>query len=273
MDISALLLQGQELIATFGVRIIAAIAIFVAGRWVAKRLANFARTLMDKADVDPMLRRFVGNLIYVVLLTFVVLAAINEVGVQTTSFIAVIGAAGLAIGLSLQGSLSNFASGVLIIMFRPYKVGDYIEAGGTAGTVQEVQIFTTVLNSPDNKTIIVPNTQIMSSTITNYSTKPQRRVDLIASVGYNDDLNKVKQVLTDILTKDERVLKDPAPTIAIMELADSSINFVVRPWVKTDDYWPFYFDIYERIKKRFDEEGISIPFPQRDVHVYEHKGG
>jgi small conductance mechanosensitive channel len=273
METSELLQQAQELVTAFGVKVIAAIAILVIGRWIAKALASFVRKLMNKAKVDAMLRRFVGNVVYVALLTFVVLAAINQLGIQTTSFIAVIGAAGLAIGLALQGSLSNFASGMLIIIFRPYKVGDYIEAGGTAGTVEEVQIFTTVLRSPDNKTIIVPNAQIMGGTITNYSAKPQRRVDLVASVGYNDNLDKVKQVLIDILAKDERVLKDPAPTIAIMELADSSINFVVRPWVNASDYWPLYFDLNERIKKRFDEEGISIPFPQRDVHVYEHKSG
>ncbi len=271
MEISELLRQGQELITTFGVKMIAAIAILVVGRWVAKALTNVVRRVMDRTEVGEMLSRFVGNLIYVALLAFVVLAAINQLGVQTTSFIAVIGAAGLAIGLALQGSLSNFASGILIITLRPYKVGDYIEAGGTAGTVEEVQIFQTVLKSPGNQVIIVPNTQIMSGAITNYSTKPQRRVNLTASVGYNDDLDKVKQVLTDILAKDERVLEEPAPTIAIMELADSSINFVVRPWVKSADYWPLYFDLNERIKKRFDEEVISIPFPQRDVHVYEHK--
>ena len=210
MEISEFLRQGQELITTFGVKIIAAIAILVVGRWVAKALTNVVRRVMDRTEVGEMLSRFVGNLIYVALLAFVVLAAINQLGVQTTSFIAVIGAAGLAIGLALQGSLSNFASGILIITLRPYKVGDYIEAGGTAGTVEEVQIFQTVLKSPGNQVIIVPNTQIMSGTITNYSTKPQRRVNLSASVGYNDDLDKVKQVLTDILAKDERVLEEPS---------------------------------------------------------------
>ncbi len=271
METSELLRQGQELVTTFGVKIIAAIAILVVGRWVAKALTNVVRRVMDRTDVGEMLSRFVGKLIYVALLAFVVLAAINQLGIQTTSFIAVIGAAGLAIGLALQGSLSNFASRILIIMLRPHKVADSIEAGGTAGTVEEVQIFQTVLKSPDNRAIFVPNTQIMSGTITNYSRKSERRVNLTASVGYNDDLDKVKQVLTDILAKDDRVLEEPAPTIAIMELADSSINFVVRPWVKSADYWPLYFDLNERIKKRFDEEGISIPFPQRDVHVYEHK--
>ena len=167
--------------------------------------------------------------------------------------------------------MSNFASGVLIIIFRPYKIDDYVEAGGTAGTVEAVHVFTTIFRSPANKTVIVPNSQIMDGTITNYSTKSQRRVDFGVGVGYEDDLDKVKSVLTDILDSDDRVLKDPPPTIAIMELADSSINFVVRPWVNAGDYWPLYFDLNERVKKRFDEEGINIPFPQRDVHVYQHK--
>lgn len=271
METSELLRQGQELVTTFGIKLIAAIAILVIGQWIAKGLSSSLRRWLAKADVDETLRKFIVRLVYVVLLVFVVLAAINQLGIQTTSFIAVIGAAGLAIGLALQGSLSNFASGVLIIIFRPYKIGDYIEAGGTAGTVEAVQIFTTVLKSPDNKTVIIPNSQIMNGTITNYSTKAQRRVDLVAGVGYDDDLDKAKRVLTDILDNDKRVLKDPAPTIAVSELADSSVNFVVRPWVNADDYWPLYFDLNERIKKRFDEEGISIPFPQRDVHVYEHK--
>jgi small conductance mechanosensitive channel len=205
------------------------------------------------------------------LLTFVVLAAINQIGVQTTSFIAIIGAAGLAIGLALQGSLANLAAGVLIILFRPYKVGDYIEGGGVAGTVEEVQIFTTILKTPDNKTIIVPNGQIMGGTITNFSAMAERRIDLVVGVGYDADLDKTRQVLTDLLSADQRILEEPATLIGVVELADSSVNLVVRPWVKTADYWSVYFDLNERIKKRFDVEGITIPFPQRDVHVYEHK--
>jgi small conductance mechanosensitive channel len=271
MDTNELLHKGQDLMATFGLKLAAAIAILVVGRWVAKAITKLARRAMEKTKLDTMLARFVGNLIYVALMTFVVLAAINQLGVQTTSFIAVIGAAGLAIGLALQGSLANFAAGVLIIVFRPYKVGDYIEGGGVAGTVEEVQIFTTVLKTPDNKTIIVPNGQIMGGTITNYSARPERRVDLVVGVGYDADLDKTRQVLTDVLSQDQRVLQEPAPLIGVVELADSSVNFVVRPWVKNADYWPVYFDLNERIKKRFDAEDITIPFPQRDVHIYEHK--
>lgn len=270
MDASNLLKNAQDLGAAFGLKIVAAIAIFIIGKWIAKGLTGLTRRGMEKAKVDAMLAKFIGNLVYVALLTFVALAAINQLGVQTTSFIAVIGAAGLAIGLALQGSLANLAAGVLIILFRPYKVGDYIEGGGVAGTVEEVQIFTTILKTPDNKMIIVPNGQIMGGTITNYSARAERRIDLVVGVGYDADLDKTRQVLMDILTADQRILGEPAPVIGVVELADSSVNFVVRPWVKTADYWSVYFDLNERIKKRFDAENITIPFPQRDVHIYEH---
>jgi small conductance mechanosensitive channel len=252
-------------------KVVAAIAVFVIGRWIAKGLTSLTRRAMERGKADAMLVSFIGNLLYAALLTFVALAAINQLGVQTTSFIAVIGAAGLAVGLALQGSLANFAAGVLIIIFRPYKVGDYIEGGGVAGTVEEVQIFTTVLKTPDNKLIIVPNGQIMAGTITNYSARAERRIDLVVGVGYDADLDKTRQVLTDVLNEEQRILPEPAPVIGVVELAESSVNFVVRPWVKTADYWPVYFDLNESIKNRFDAEGISIPFPQRDVHLYEHK--
>jgi len=270
MEISALLEQGRELITSFGFDALAAIVIFVVGRWVAKALAGLARKLMTRADVDVMLVRFVSSLVYFALLAFVVIAAVGRLGVQTASFVAVIGAAGLAIGLALQGSLANFASGVLLIIFRPYKVGDFVEAGGVSGTVEGVQVFSTIFKTGDNKRVIVPNAEITAGVITNYSANDTRRVDLVAGVGYDDDLDKVKQVLDDILSKDARILADPAPTIAVHELADSSVNLVVRPWVNTADYWDVYFDLTEQIKKRFDGEGISIPFPQRDVHVYQH---
>ena len=203
--------------------------------------------------------------------TAVVITAINQLGIQTTSLLAILGAAGLAIGLALQGSLSNFAAGVMIVGFRPYRVGDVIEAAGVAGKVEEVQIFTTVLLTADNKTIIIPNSQVMAGEITNYSAQPTRRVDLVAGCGYGDDLDKVRDVLRDIVSADDRVLSDPAPTIAVSELADNSVNFVVRPWVQRDDYWNVYFDLTEQIKKRFDAEGISIPYPQQDVHLFKHE--
>jgi small conductance mechanosensitive channel len=200
-------------------------------------------------------------------MAFVIMAALEKLGVETTSFAAIIAAAGLAIGLSLQGTLGNFASGIMLIMFRPFKVGDFVEAGGVAGVVEEIQIFSTKMKSGDNKEIIVPNGQIVGSTITNYSAKETRRIDLVIGVGYDDDLKKVRSVLEDILGKEARVLPDPAPTIGLLELGDSSVNFAVRPWVKTGDYWPTLFDLQEAIKIRFDHEGISIPYPQRDVHL------
>jgi small conductance mechanosensitive channel len=261
----------QELISVFGLRVVAAVAIFIVGRWVAKLLRNVTKKLMTKSSVDPMLVNFVGHLTYVLLLTFVILAALGKLGVQTTSFIAVVGAAGLAIGLALQGSLANFAAGVLMIIFKPFKVGDYIEGAGVTGTVEEIQIFTTQLKSPDNKTIIIPNAKLTADNITNFSANPVRRVDFVFGVGYTDDIDRVKKVISDVLNEDNRILSDPPVTVGVLELADSSVNFAVRPWVNSSDYWGVFFDINEKMKKRFDAEGISIPFPQRDMHVYEHK--
>jgi small conductance mechanosensitive channel len=271
MDFSNILPRLQELLAFYGLQIVAAIVIFIVGRWIAKALKNVVKRMMAKGNVDEILISFVGNLTYIALLAFVIIAALNQLGIQTTSFIAIIGAAGLAIGLALQGSLANFAAGVLMIIFRPFQVGEYIEGAGVAGSVEKVQIFTTQLKTPDNKTIIIPNAKIMGDNITNYSAKDTRRVDMVIGVGYGDDLKKVREILEDILAKDDRILEDPAPTIGVLELGDNSVNFAVRPWVKRDDYWGTYFDVTETVKRRFDEEGISIPYPQRDVHLYEYK--
>ncbi len=260
-----------ELLTTIAVRAITAVVIFIIGKWIAKLLTNVAKKAMARADIEDTLEHFLGNMLYYTLMAAVIIATINQLGVQTTSLLAVVGAAGLAVGLALQGSLSNFASGVMIVAFRPYGVGDFIAAGGITGTVEEVQIFTTILKTPDNKKIIVPNSQIMAGDITNFSANPTRRIDLVAGCGYDDDLDKVRKVLEGIIADDKRILADPAPTIAVSELADSSVNFVVRPWVNAADYWGVHFDVTEQIKKRFDAEGISIPYPQRDVHVYEHK--
>ena len=251
-----------------GINLVTAIVIFFIGKWVVALAIRGLMKAMQRGDIDTTLRSFIANLARMLLMLFVVIAAINALGVQTASLIALIGAAGLAVGLALQGSLSNFAAGVLIVLFRPYKVGDWIEGGGVAGSVEEVQILTTVLKTGDNKRVIIPNSQIMGSTITNYSANATRRVDLVVGVSYSDDLDKVRKELEGLVAADDRILAEPPVTIAVSELADSSVNFVVRPWVKTADYWGVYFALTEAVKKRFDEVGISIPFPQRDVYIH-----
>ena len=260
-------LDGSTLV-SFGKNIVIALLIFYVGKFVISLVVRALRKVMRKQEVDKTLETFVCNLVRVALMVVVVIAAIGALGIQTTSFIAIFGAAGLAVGLALQGSLSNFAAGVLIVLFRPYRVGDFIEAAGIAGAVEQVQILTTVLRTGDNKRIIVPNGQIMDSIITNYSANDTRRVDMVVGVSYSDDLDKVRATLQELIAAEERILDDPAPTIAVSELADSSVNFVVRPWVKTPDYWGVMFDLTEAIKKRFDQEGISFPFPQQDVHIH-----
>ncbi|MEJ2154812.1 MAG: mechanosensitive ion channel [Desulfobacteraceae bacterium] len=268
---SAILDKVWELVTIYGIKVVAAIVILVVGRWIAKALRNLIRRMMRKGDVDQTVRRFVANIAYIVLMVFVVLAALSQLGIQTTSFIAILGAAGLAVGLALQGSLANFAAGFLMIIFRPIRVGDFIEGAGTAGTVEEISIFTTTLVTPDNKTVIIPNGALTSDNIVNWTLKGTRRVDMVMGIGYEDDIDKAKQIMKDVMAEDERILKDPTPQIAVLELADSSVNFVVRPWAKASDYWGVYMTTTEKIKKAFDANGISIPYPQRDVHVYEHK--
>jgi small conductance mechanosensitive channel len=251
------------------ISLVSALIIFIAGWWTAKFLRDLLVKLMETRKVDAMLVSFTGNLIYLVLIAFVVIAALNKLGVQTTSIIAILGAAGLAIGLSLQNSLSNFAAGIMIILFRPFKVGDFVEAAGISGFVDGIQMFFTQLKTPDNKTITVPNSSITSSIITNYSAMDKRRVDLVFGISYNDDIRKAKAILQDILDKEERILGDPEPIIAVSGLADSSVNIIMRPWVNTDDYWKVYWDLTEIVKIRFDEEDITIPFPQRDVYLHQ----
>ena len=258
-----------DLIENYALPFVWAVIIYIVGRIAAQVFSGVVAKMMSKAKVDETLVKFCRSLTYIAIMVFVIMAALEKIGVKTTSFAAIIAAAGLAIGLSLQGTLGNFAAGVMLMLFRPFKVGDYIEGGGTAGIVEEIHIFNTMLKSGDNKQIIVPNGQIIASTITNYSAKETRRIDLVIGVGYDDDLKKVRSVLENILAKEERVLDDPAPTIGLLELGDSSINFAVRPWVKTGDYWPTLFALQETIKLSFDEQGISIPFPQRDVHIYQ----
>ncbi len=252
----------------FGMNALIALVIFFVGRIIARLVTKGLHNVMQSQEVDKILETFVCNLAYWALMIFVIIATINQIGVQTTSLIAIMGAAGLAIGLALQGSLANFAAGVLIVMFRPYRVGDFVEAAGIAGVVLQVQILTTILKTGDNKQIIVPNGQIMNSIITNFSAHDTRRVEMTVGVSYDDDLDKVRSTIQDLVNADERILKDPECLIAVSELADSSVNFTVRPWVNTADYSGVKFDLTEAIKKRFDKEGISFPFPQQDVHIY-----
>ena len=260
--------QIQELLTVYGLKVIAALAIFVIGRIIAKMVKSGIAKTMTKSKSDPILISFTTNMIYAGLLAFIIIAALGQLGIQTTSFIAILGAAGLAVGLALQGSLSNFAAGVLMIIFRPFKQGDFIEGAGVAGVVEEVHIFNTVMRTGDNKTVIIPNGGLMNGNIINYSTKPTRRIDLVIGIGYDDDIKKAKAVLEELMQNEERILKDPAPTLGLLELADSSVNFAVRPWVKSADYWGVHFDLLEAIKLRFDADGISIPYPQQDVHIH-----
>lgn len=268
IDTQVLIERGQELALTFAPRIAAAIVILVIGRWVARIVSRVVRGAVDKVGGDPILVNFLGNLVYMALLVVVVVASLGQVGVQTTSFIAMLGAAGLAIGLALQGSLSNFAAGVLIVILRPYRVGDFIEAAGVSGTVYEVQIFSTILTTPDNKRVIIPNGQIGSSIITNFSANETRRIDLTFSAGYDDNVGKVKEVLTEIVDAHDKILEVPEPKIVVSELADSSVNYGVFVWVRRSDVLSTKFDLLESVKRRFDEEGISIPYPQIDSHVH-----
>lgn len=263
-----LLVMLQTTGVEFVKNLVVALIIFYVGRWVVGLIVRAIASVMRKSNMDKTLETFICNLVRMALVVFVVIAAVNQLGVQTTSMIAVLGAAGLAVGLALQGSLSNFASGVLIVLFRPYKAGDFIEGAGVAGSVEEVQILTTVLKTGDNKRVIVPNSQIMGSIITNYSSNDQRRIDLVVGVSYDDDLDKVRDEFIALVAAEDRILDDPACLIAVSELADSSVNFVVRPWVKTADYSAVKFSLTEAIKKRFDEVGISFPFPQQDVHLH-----
>ncbi len=259
----------KELAILYGLQILAALAIFIIGRWIAKGLRSVFRRLLQRAEVEPTISSFVSNFAYYGLLVFVILAALSRLGIQTASIIAVIGAAGLAVGLALQGSLANFAAGLLIILFRPFQVGHYVEAAGVSGTVEEINIFTTHLKTPDNKAVIVPNSKITSDNIVNYSAKETRRVDLVFGVGYEDDVAKVREILQQVIEADDRIFKDPEPFIVVNELGASSVDFAVKVWTNTDDYWSVYFDLKEKVKLAFDDNGITIPFPQRDVHVYQ----
>ncbi len=271
--VSAWVAAGQQFAIDYAPSLLGAILVFVFGRIVVRMLANMLKKVMRKGDTDPMVASFLANLLYGVGVTVVIISALGILGVETTSAVAVLGAAGLAIGFALQGSLGNFASGVMILIFKPFKIGDFVEAGGTMGVIQDIAIFATVMKTGDNKKVILPNSSITEGTITNYSAHDTRRIDLIMGISYDDDMGKAKALFADVLAKDQAVLAEPAPTIGVVELAESSVNFVVRPWVKTGDYWPTYYRLTEEIKRRCDAEGISIPFPQRDVHLHNAPAG
>jgi len=258
----------RKLAMNYGMDIVGAIAILILGRIAAGMVRKAARKILQRTGTDPAITSFVGTLVYFLILVFAVVAALSRFGVETASFIAIIGAAAFAIGFALQGSLSNFAAGVLLLIFRPIKIGDYVEAGGVAGTVKEIMLFSTILATPDNVKIYVPNSKIGSDVIKNYAGYDTRRIDLVVGIGYDSPIDRAYEIMKSIVSADSRILSDPECQIAVAELADSSVNFVLRPWVKKEDYWSVRFDVTEKIKKEFDASGISIPFPQTDVHLY-----
>lgn len=253
----------------YALPVVFAIVILIVGRWLAKFVKGIFCKILTARKVEAVVVSFAGNILYFLLMAVVIIAALEELGFDTTSAVAIFGACTLAIGFALQSSLSNLAAGVMIIIFKPFRIGDFVEAGGITGIVQELSIFETQLKTPDNKKIVIPNGQVTGGPITNYSAHDTRRMDLVVGVSYEDDLRKVKQVLSEVLESDPGVLKDPEHTVGVLEMADSSVNFAVRPWVKTAEYWDVFFRLNMAIKLRLDEEGISIPFPQQDVYMHQ----
>lgn len=258
----------QMMFIPWAIRIATAIAIWIVGKWIARKLMRLSCKFMEKAQLDEMLIKFAGNIIYTVLLIVVGIAALDQLGIKTTSLLAIFGAASLAVGLALKDSLANFSSGVLLIFFRPFKVGDFIEAAGIMGTVDEIRIFSTILHTSDNRQVTIPNGQIYGGTIINFSAKSTRRIDLVIGISYEDNIRKAKEIIETIVKNDDRILKDPAPYIGVAELADSSINIDLRPWVNRSDYLAVKSSLLENIKTSFDENGISIPYPQQDIHLH-----
>jgi small conductance mechanosensitive channel len=256
-----------DLVMFYGPKLVGAILVLVIGLWVIKLIQKAVRKTFDKREVDISLRGFLNSMIGILLKIMLIISVVGMLGVQMTSFIAILGAAGLAVGMALSGTLQNFAGGVMILIFKPFKVGDFIDAQGHMGSVKEIQIFNTILKTPDNKTIIIPNGGLSNSSMTNFSTEPQRRVDFVFGIAYGDDVDKARKVLSKLINDDDRILKDPEPFIVVSELADSSVNLVVRVWADAANYWGIYFDLHEKVYKTFSKEGLNIPFPQMDVHV------
>ena len=267
MELDKIFEQLMSFGTNYGLKIIGALLILIVGRIAAGVSRKVVRGVLEKAKTDPAITSFAGSLVYILVITFAVLAALAKFGIQTASFVAILGAAGFAVGFALQGSLANFAAGVLVLVFRPFRVGDFIDAAGVMGTVKDIQLFTSILATPDNVQIIVPNGKLYGDIIKNYSANDTRRVDLVFGIGYASSIQQAYDIIHDVMKNDGRILSDPAPTIAVSELADSSVNFVVRPWVKKEDYWAVRFDLTRQVKETFDEKGIEIPFPQRTVHM------
>lgn len=269
VNIEKFLIRLEERLVVFSLHLLEAVIIFLIGLQVAKFARKLVEKFLPRTRVDITITKFLGNVVYIIVLVLVTILVLEQIGIKTASLIAILGSAGIAIGLALQGSLSNISSGIILVIFRPFRVGDYIEGGGTAGIVKEIHIFNTILTSPDNRRIFVPNSKFFDSSITNYSAEATRRIDLVFGIGYDDDIKQAKQLLLDILAEDSRILSDPSPTVGLLELADSSVNFAVRPWVKKEDYLNVLFSLQETVKERFDEAGISIPYPQQEVHIHQ----
>ena len=263
--------KAIEIAIDYGPKLIGALLLLVIGLWIIKIFRRGLGKMMVKANMDESLQPFLKSLITALLKTLLIISVLVMIGIEMTSFIAILAAAGLAVGMALSGTLQNFAGGVMILLFRPFKVGDYINAQGHSGTVKEIQIFNTILTTPDNVTIILPNGGLSGSAMTNYSMQPTRRVDMTFGIGYDDDIDKARKLLNGLIENDKRILKDPEPFIAVSELADSSVNLVVRAWVNASDYWGVFFDMQEKVKKDFDNQGVSIPYPQTDVHLHQSK--
>lgn len=268
LNLDAIVPTLQSLAAEWGLKVLGALAVVIIGRVIAGWFRSITRTALTRASFDATLVPFLANLVFIALMTFILISAAGLVGIPVTSFVAVIGAAGLAVALAFQGTLSNFSSGVMLLTFRPFKVGDFVEAGGTTGVVQEIGIFVTTLHTVDNVRIIVPNTKISGDTIKNFTANPTRRIDLVMGVGYDDDLNVAIRTIREVLSEEDRILPEPEPQVAVSELGDSSVNIVVRPWVDASDYWPTRFDLTKALKERLEAAGCQIPFPQRDVHLF-----
>jgi small conductance mechanosensitive channel len=267
-DMQGIVDSLAAIVSTWGLRVLGALALLIVGWIAAKMIRGSLRRALERTGLDPTLIPFLSNLVYYGVLTFVVIGVLGLFGIQTASLVAVFGAAGLAVGLAMQGTLSNFAAGVMLLIFRPFKVGDFIDAGGTSGSVQEISVFSTVLHTPDNVRIVAPNSTIYGGVIKNFSFNDTRRNDLVMGIDYGDDIGRAIETIKSVLGEDPRVLSDPAPVIAVSELADSSVNLVVRPWCKAGDYWPMRFDLTRKLKERLEAAGCSIPFPQTDVHLH-----